>query len=91
MYEHEYQLQQYKQIIPSPTVRGPGRGGKWGSSIEGGEEDNITVGLNWYATPNMRFMANYIRASTDPASEVKYASAGDEDANICQLHGQVDF
>jgi len=61
------------------------------SGIDGGEEDNITVGLNWYATPNIRFMANYIRASTDPTSEVKYASAGDEDANIYQLRGQVDF
>jgi phosphate-selective porin OprO/OprP len=59
--------------------------------IEGGEEDNITVGLNWYATPNIRFMANYIRASTDPTSVDKYPSAGDEDANIYQLRGQIDF
>lgn len=61
------------------------------SGIGGGEEDNITVGLNWYATPNIRFMANYVRASTDPTSEVRYATAGDEDANIFQLRGQVDF
>lgn len=61
------------------------------SGIDGGEEDDITVGLNWYATPNIRFMVNYIRASTDPTSVVKYSTAGDEDANIFQLRGQVDF
>ena len=32
MYGHEYQLQQYKQIVPSPTGRGSGRGGEWNSS-----------------------------------------------------------
>ena len=58
---------------------------------QGGEENNITVGVNWYATPNIRFMANYVRASTDPTSPVKYASAGDEDLNILQVRGQIDF
>jgi len=61
------------------------------SGIEGGEEDNITLGLNWYATPNIRFMANYIHASTDPTSVVQYPAAGDEDVDIFQLRGQVDF
>lgn len=28
--------------------------------IRGGEQENITVGLNWYPTNNLRFMANYI-------------------------------
>jgi phosphate-selective porin OprO/OprP len=61
------------------------------SGIDGGEEDNITVGLNWYATPNIRFMANYVRASTDPTSVVKYPSAGDEDVNLVQVRAQIDF
>jgi phosphate-selective porin OprO and OprP len=29
--------------------------------IDGGEEDNVTVGINWYPTPNFRFMANNLR------------------------------
>ena len=61
------------------------------SDIKGGEEDNITLGVNWYATPNIRFMANYVRASTDSTSPISYPAAGDEDVNIYQLRSQVDF
>ena len=61
------------------------------SGYTGGEEDNITLGLNWYATPNVRFMANYVRASTDPSSPSKFAGAGDEDINIFQVRSQIDF
>ena len=29
--------------------------------IVGGEQDNLSVGVNWYATPTIRFMANYVK------------------------------
>jgi len=60
-------------------------------AIAGGKEDNLTLGVNWYATPNIRFMGNYIYASTDPTSVVEYPTAGDEDVNIFQVRGQIDF
>jgi len=61
------------------------------SGIEGGKESNLTLGVNWYATPNIRFMGNYIYALTDPTSVVEYPTAGDEDVNIFQVRGQIDF
>ena len=55
-----------------------------GGGITGGEEDNITVGLNWYVNPRVRFMANYIHIDTDQ-------NAGNENSNAFQMRGQIDF
>ena len=32
--------------------------------INGGKEDNVTLGLNWYFHPNLRLIFNYIRVQT---------------------------
>jgi phosphate-selective porin OprO and OprP len=34
-------------------------------SIRGGEQDVRTLGVNWYATPNVKFMLNYLRVDVD--------------------------
>lgn len=51
--------------------------------LDGFKENDITIGLNWYATPTIRFMANYIIADSD---NPKF-----NDPDIFQLRGQIDF
>lgn len=36
-----------------------------GAGIQGGEQDIITVGLNWYANKNVRFMLNYLNVEVE--------------------------
>lgn len=50
----------------------------------GGQQDDITLGLNYYLRPNVRFMANYVMVDTD-------ATVGDDDPNIVQFRAAVDF
>lgn len=64
----------------------------------GGEQDNITVGVNWYATKYVRFMANYVHVDADPFTRendnvVDAAEPGEDDdsPNIFQLRAQIDF
>ncbi len=52
-------------------------------AIKGGRAQNMTIGVNWYATPTIRFMGNYVM--TDASRSEK------EDPNIFQLRGQIDF
>ncbi len=52
--------------------------------IKGGREDNITLGLNWYATPSIRFMANYIFVDSD-------RNGLSDDPQIFQIRSQIDF
>ncbi len=50
-------------------------------AIEGGEMDDITVGINWYLNPNTRVMLNYVTADVDGVGE----------ADIIQTRFQIDF
>jgi phosphate-selective porin OprO and OprP len=54
--------------------------------IFGGEQENFTVGLNWYPTANIRFMANYVN--------VLDVSGGPHDGDkpeVFQFRSQVEF
>lgn len=52
--------------------------------IRGGEEDNLTLGLNWYLNPNVRVMWNYTHANLD-------SPLYDGDLNIFQTRFQLAF
>ncbi len=54
------------------------------ADVLGGEEDNFSIGVNYYATSHLRFSANYIAVDTD-------AAAGDDDPNILVFRAQFDF
>jgi len=55
------------------------------SGITGGEMDNVTLALNYYLTPNLRFMANLIH------SDVDQGRFGDEDINMAIFRTQYHF
>ncbi len=52
--------------------------------IPGGTEDNVTLGVNWYANAYTRFMLNYVKASAEK-------DGGETDVDIVQVRAQVDF
>jgi len=57
------------------------------SGIQGGEEEDLTIGLNWYATPTIRFMANYIKVM-----DLNNPTTTDTDKpDIFQMRAQIDF
>lgn len=75
----------------------PNNGGAWevaarfsqtnlsDGTIMGGEQSNITLGLNYYASSSVRFMANVI------FSDIKDGIAGDEKPTAFALRAQFAF
>lgn len=53
----------------------------------GEEGDVTTIGLNWYATSNIRLMANYVMATVEHSG----TTDSDDDIDSFQLRGQIDF
>ncbi len=53
--------------------------------IIGGKEDDITLGLNWYLHPNLRFVFNYIRVHS------RNSTVEDGRANVFQSRFQIAF
>lgn len=60
-------------------------------AITGGEENNITLGLNWYVNKKIRIMTNYIMVDTDTNANDAGSVIGNDQPNILQLRMQVNF
>ncbi|MDJ0739922.1 MAG: porin [Gammaproteobacteria bacterium] len=54
--------------------------------ILGGEQENVTLGINWYVNRNLRLMANHVWVDADPNND----GVRDE-PNLFQVRGQLDF
>jgi phosphate-selective porin OprO/OprP len=52
--------------------------------IEGGEQDNFTIGVNWYPTQNLKFMANYVQVL-----DVEGGDFDEAEPSIVELRGQA--
>jgi phosphate-selective porin OprO/OprP len=61
------------------------------TGITGGKEQNITIGLNWYPHPHIRFMLNYIHASVDRSPVNALVATNNFSPDIVQMRAQVDF
>lgn len=99
----KYKKGAFGRVTPKTTV---GRGG-WGawelaarysytslddSGFKGGEETNYTLGLNWYATKYVRFMANYIYVDGDPVAEKTTGVTNKDDKpSVFMARAQIDF
>lgn len=53
-------------------------------AIQGGEEDNITLGLNYYPADNVRLMANYVSVDSERAGV-------SDDPGIFLIRTQISF
>ena len=97
VYNHKKGVFDYPKV---KSIAGMGGTGAWqialrfssldltDGSVIGGEEQNITAGLNWYATPNMRFMANYTQViDLDRPGDIH---DGDE-PSVFQVRAQVHW
>jgi phosphate-selective porin OprO and OprP len=60
-------------------------------SVRGGREQNLTLGLNWYLTPKLRVMANYVLVSNDQNADGNGTLIGNDHPQIFQMRVQWKF
>lgn len=88
-----YKKGTFSRVKPGQNVVPGGGMGAWELALRysavdmndgdvwGGEENNITLGLNWYLNPNTRIMWNYVSADVDEVGTV----------DAFMMRFQVDF
>jgi phosphate-selective porin OprO and OprP len=62
------------------------------AGFQGGKQENITLGLNYYSSANVRFMLNYIMIDvTDSAAVANGVVVGDDSPNVILARAQYSF
>ena len=56
------------------------------SGINGGDIDTVSVGINWYANPHVRFMANYVNVL-----DIDGGSRDGQEPDLVEFRAQLDF
>ena len=59
--------------------------------ISGGEQENFTLGVNWYLNSKVRFMVNYIWVYNDAEADADGDALGNDDPKILQTRFQLAF
>ena len=60
-------------------------------SVRGGKEQNVTLGLNWYLTPKLRIMANYVLVFNDQDADGNGTLIGNDNPQVFQMRLQWKF
>lgn len=60
-------------------------------TVQGGKEQNVTLGLNWYATPKLRIMANYVMVFNDQYADGNGSLVGNDNPHIFEMRFQWKF
>ena len=62
------------------------------AGFQGGEQDNFTLGLNYYASGNVRFMLNYIFIDvSDSNATANGVTVGSDSPNVLLARAQYNF
>ncbi len=61
------------------------------ADIEGGEESNITLGINWYVNDHVKLVLNYIKVDNDEYADGNGDFLGDDDFDIIAFRFQYLF
>jgi len=72
------------------------------AGVSGGREQDVTVGVNWYPHPHVRFMFNWVHVSVDnspvevsvgspPTQTQPLLTVNDLSPDVFQVRAQVDF
>ena len=62
------------------------------NGFRGGTQENVTLGVNYYASSNLRFMANAIFVDVeDSGAEVNGETVGDDSPTIALFRAQYNF